>query len=467
MNKQAGPHPDPFAQVYPRAVRGRFRRLKSAAGGILLAIGALVPWLRWDRGPGAPNQAVLIDIPSGRLHMFGLEIWPQDLYYLSGVLILAALGLFLATTLFGRLWCGYGCPQTVWTDLFLWIERKTEGDRSARIKLDRAPWGAAKLARKTAKHAAWIAVSLITGASFGLYFVDAPTTILPVLTGGASLELYGFILGMAAATYVMAGFMREQFCTYMCPWPRIQGTMLDRHSLIVSYDAQRGEPRRSAKPGQDFGDRGHCVNCTLCVQVCPTGIDIRNGMQMACIGCGLCIDACNGVMARFGLPANLIGWTSLAAAEEPRSSRAKQPWLRPRILVYGGLMVATGVAMIVAFAGRQTMELDVLHDRAPLFTTLADGSVRNGFTLRVLNKDRAPRRLDLETADLTGAEVSVIGEDGTDLALAPSEVATYRVLVRAPAGTAAAQTRFHFVLRDPKAGEAIRHASIFFTGGRD
>ena len=467
MNKLAGPNPDPFAQVYPRAVRGRFRRLKSAAGGLLLAIGALVPWLRWDRGPGAPDQAILIDIPAGRLHLFGLEIWPQDLYYLSGALVLAALGLFLATTLFGRLWCGYGCPQTVWTDLFLWIERKTEGDRNARIKLDHAPWSAGKLARKAAKHAGWIAVSLLTGAGFGFYFVDAPSTVVPLLTGRADLALYGFIAGMAAATYVMAGFMREQFCTYMCPWPRIQGTMLDRHSLIVSYDAQRGEPRRSAKPGQDFNDRGHCVNCTLCVQVCPTGIDIRNGMQMACIGCGLCIDACNGVMARFGLPPNLIGWTSLAAAEAPRTSQPRHPWLRPRILIYAGLMAATVVVMAAAFAGRQTIDLDVLHDRAPLFVTLSNGSVRNGFTLRVMNKDRTPRTLGLEASGLKGAQVSVIGQDGTGLSLAPGEVGTYRVLVRVPAGIDAAQTRFNFVLRDAKGGSSIRHASIFFTGGQD
>ena len=275
-----------------------FRTLKWAALILLLGLYYGLPWLRWDRGPDAPGQALLIDMPGRRAYFFMIEIWPQEVYYLTGLLILGAIGLFLVTALAGRVWCGFLCPQTVWTDLFMWVERLIEGDRPARMKLDAAPLSAAKAGKRVAKHAAWLLIAVATGGAWIMYFDDAPTLMKEFFVGESSPAVYGFTALFTATTYVLAGLMREQLCIYMCPWPRFQGAMFDEHSLIVTYADWRGEPRGGARHGQSFEGRGHCVDCSLCVQVCPTGIDIRQGQQMACIGCALCVDACNSIMPR-------------------------------------------------------------------------------------------------------------------------------------------------------------------------
>jgi cytochrome c oxidase accessory protein FixG len=249
---------------------------------LCLAAYYLVPWLRWDRGPGAPDQAVLVDMTHARLYFFFIEIWPQEVYYLTGLLILGAIGMFMATSLFGRVWCGFTCPQTVWTDLFMLVERWIQGDRNARIKLDAQPWGPAKLARKAATHAAWLGIAAATGGAWIMYFQDAPTVIPQLLTGAASTQTYFFFGLFTATTYVFAGWAREQLCTYMCPWPRFQAAMLDESSLMVSYRTWRGEPRGKAKAH----DAGDCVDCGACFHVCPTGMDIREGTQLSCIGPG-------------------------------------------------------------------------------------------------------------------------------------------------------------------------------------
>jgi len=464
--------PDMFAHVYSRAVKGRFRNLKWQTVGLLLAIYYAVPWIRWDRGPGAPSQAVLIDIPGARAHIFGIEIWPKEVYYITGVMILAALGLFLVTSMFGRLWCGYGCPQTVWTDLFLFVERRIEGDRNARIKLDSAPWSADKLARKLAKHAVWLVVSVATGGAFVLYFVDAPTTLPDLLTGQGSFALYACIGTLTMTTYLLAGWSREQVCNYMCPWPRIQAPMLDEHSVIVSYDVVRGESRGHAKRGQSFEGRGHCVDCSLCVQVCPTGIDIRNGLQMGCIGCGLCVDACNGVMERFGLPKNLVGWTSLSALRVPAEQRQPPKLLRPRVFIYLGLMAAVVLVMGLGLANRASLELNVLRDRSPEFVRLSNGSVRNAFTVKVINKQRANRDVDLRVSGLDNASLSVIGGDDIGpvihLHVGPDAVDTYRVFVTEPVVEGRpSSTPISFEARDAADKEAAVHSSVFITRDSD
>jgi len=464
--------PDLFAHVYSRSVAGRFRTLKWQTVGVLLAIYYAVPWIRWDRGAGAPNQAVLIDIPGARAHIFGIEIWPQEVYYITGVMILAALGLFLVTSMFGRLWCGYGCPQTVWTDLFLLIERRIEGDRNARIKLDSGPWSAGKLAKKLAKHAAWLLISVLTGGAFVLYFVDAPTTVPQLLTGQGSFALYACIGTLTFTTYMLAGWAREQVCTYMCPWPRIQAPMLDEHSVIVSYDAARGETRGHAKKGQSFEGRGHCVDCSLCVQVCPTGIDIRNGLQMACIGCGLCVDACNGVMERFGLPKNLVGWTSLSVLRLPAEQRQPPKLLRPRVFIYLGLILTVLLVMGAGIASRSSLELNVLRDRSPEFVRLSNGSVRNAFTVRVINKQRAKRDIDLRVSGLDNASLSVVGADDTGAVLhlhvGPDTVDSYRVFVTEPVIEGRpSSTQIGFEASDASGREAARHSSVFITRDND
>jgi cytochrome c oxidase accessory protein FixG len=283
-------------KVYPRSVSGLFRRLKWAALIVLLAIYYIVPWIRWDRGPEAPDQAVLADMAGRRLYFFFIEIWPQEIYYLTGLLVLSAVALFLITSLAGRIWCGYACPQTVWTDLFMWVERKIEGDRSERIRLDKGPFTLGKLQKKLMKHGAWLLIALLTGGAWVMYFTDAPTLIHDLLHFQASAQSVFFIGLFTATTYLLAGWAREQVCTYMCPWPRFQSAMIDEDSLIVTYEAWRGEPRGAKRKDESWDGRGDCIDCKACVHVCPTGIDIRDGLQMECIGCGLCVDACNTIM---------------------------------------------------------------------------------------------------------------------------------------------------------------------------
>ena len=280
-------------RVYPKAAAGKFRALKWRLLGLWLLVYYALPWIRWDRGPSAPDQAVLLDLTNRRGYFFFIEIWPQEVFYLTGILILAAVGLFLVTSLAGRVWCGYACPQTVWTDLFMWVERRIEGDRNARIKLDKGAWTAGKWARKVAKHAAWLAIAFATGGAWIMYFVDAPTVVVNFFSGLSDFDTYFFVGLFTATTYLLAGWAREQVCTYMCPWPRFQSAMFDEDTLIVTYQKWRGEPRGKATK-EGIGD---CVDCGQCVAVCPTGIDIRDGNQMECIGCAHCVDACNPVMA--------------------------------------------------------------------------------------------------------------------------------------------------------------------------
>src|SRR5690606_3240611 len=281
-----------------------------------------LPWLRWDRGPGAPDQALLLDMSGPRGYFFNIEIWPQEVYYITGLLIVGALALFLATALFGRVWCGYACPQTVWTDLFMLVERWIEGDRNARMRLDRQPTSAAKVLRKSAKHAVWLLIAAATGGAWIMYFQDAPTVVREIFTGSASGATYFFFGLFTLTTYGLAGWAREQVCTYMCPWPRLQAAMQDEHSLIVTYQGWRGETRGKHKAGQSWEGRGDCIDCGACFHVCPTGIDIRNGPQLECIGCGLCIDACDDVMGKVGRPLRLIDFVSL---ENLQNRAAKRP----------------------------------------------------------------------------------------------------------------------------------------------
>jgi cytochrome c oxidase accessory protein FixG len=294
--------------VYPMAVDGFFRRLKWAIMAVTLAIYYVTPWLRWDRGPYAPGQAVLVDLAHRRFYMFGIEIWPHEFYYVAGLLIMAGIGLFLVTSAVGRAWCGYACPQTVWTDLFQHVERFIDGDRNAQIRLAAAPWGPPKFARRAAKYAIWLAIAAATGGAWIFYFADAPTLARDFVSGTAAPVAYMTVAILTATTFVFGGFMREQVCIYMCPWPRIQSAMLDEKSLTVTYKDWRGEPRHRGTKKATLADLklGDCIDCDRCVAVCPTGIDIRNGPQVGCITCALCIDACDRVMEQVGRPRGLI-----------------------------------------------------------------------------------------------------------------------------------------------------------------
>ncbi|MEO7223994.1 MAG: cytochrome c oxidase accessory protein CcoG, partial [Devosia sp.] len=303
----------PRKKIFPKRTQGRFRSFKWLVMAITLTIYYVTPWLRWDRGPYAPDQAVLIDLADRRFYFFFIEIWPQEFYYVAGLLVMAGFGLFLVTSTVGRAWCGYACPQTVWVDLFLVVERGIEGDRNARMKLEAAPWTPDKLFKRISKHSIWLLIGVATGGAWIYYFADAPTLLRDVVTLQAPFVAYATIGLLTATTYTFGGLMREQVCTYMCPWPRIQGAMLDEHSLTVTYNDWRGEPRtRHAKKaiaeGKPVGD---CVDCNACVVVCPMGIDIRDGQQLECITCALCIDACDDVMTKLGKEGGLISYATL------------------------------------------------------------------------------------------------------------------------------------------------------------
>ncbi|BBK32696.1 cytochrome c oxidase accessory protein FixG [Stella humosa] len=454
-------------KVYPKAVQGRWRQVKWALLTVCLAIYYVVPWLRWDRGPLAPDQAVLIDLDAGRAYFLWIEIWPEEVYYVTGLLILAALALFLATSLLGRVWCGYACPQTVWTDLFMLVERLIEGDRNARMRRDKQPWSADKVARKLAKHAVWLLIAAVTGGAWILYFVDAPSSFGPILHGEGSVATYSFIALFTTTTYLLAGWAREQVCTYMCPWPRIQGALLDENSIVVTYRNWRGEPRGKHKLGTEWDGRGDCVDCMQCVVVCPTGIDIRDGQQLECIGCGLCIDACNGVMAKVGRPPNLIGWDTLANQEARASGRkARYRLWRPRTVLYVILIAITAMVMVAALSSRASVELTVQRDRNPLFVTLADGSIRNGYTVKVSNKSWEPQTFRLSVDGLTGALLSLADapDSLTDLSARPDAVATRRVFVTVPADSSVAESSsIVFRARRQAGGDSASHDSIFLA----
>ena len=384
-------------KIYPRAVSGIFATWRLT--GMLTLLGAyyLVPWFTWDG-----HQAVLFDLPARKFYIFGLTFWPQDFFYLAILLIIAALSLFFFTALAGRLWCGYACPQTVWTEAFLWIERKIEGDRNKQMKLAKAPWDFRKLRIKGTKQLIWIAFSLWTGFTFVGYFT--PITELwqssMSMTLGPWETFWVFFYGFA--TYGNAGWMREQVCIYMCPYARFQSAMFDRNTLIISYDKDRGEPRGSRKKSDDPKEKGlgSCIDCTLCVQVCPTGIDIRDGLQYQCIGCAACVDVCNQVMDKMGYEKNLVKYTTQNAIDGTPTKI-----LRPRIIVYSALLALITLALIYAMAVRVPLELDIIRDRNALYRETNDGLIENIYTLKLINMDKKAHNYSLSISGIDGLKV--------------------------------------------------------------
>ncbi|MBN8530238.1 MAG: cytochrome c oxidase accessory protein CcoG [Alphaproteobacteria bacterium] len=453
--------------IYPKRVWGRYRKLKWAAMIVLLGIYYLAPWLRWDRGPHAPDQAILIDMPARRAYFFFIEIWPQEVYYLTGILILAAVGLFVVTSLLGRVWCGYACPQTVWTDLFVWVERIVQGDRNTRKKLSEGPWTFEKLWKKAVTHAIWLVIGLFTGGAWVFYFNDAPTLFDQIVHADIPWSVGGWILGLTASTYVMAGFAREQVCTYMCPYARFQSAMFDRDTLIISYDEQRGEPRGKHKAGTSWDGKGHCIDCDSCVVVCPMGIDIREGLQMECIACGLCVDACNNVMDKIGLPHDLIRYDTANNAEARRAGgKLTAHILRPRTFWYAGIMAVVGGLMLASLLTRSPLELTALHDRNPLFVQLSGGEIRNGFMITVLNKTYDDRHYTLALRGMEGASLRVQGTQDIsvdDLHVFANSAAHFRVFVTAPKQESA-RREIMFSLKDNESGAEDHTNSIFMSG---
>ncbi len=430
--------------VYPKAVDGFFRRLKWGIMAVTLAVYYITPWLRWDRGPYAPDQAVLIDLANRRFYMFQIEIWPHEFYYVVGLLVMAGIGLFLVTSAVGRAWCGYACPQTVWTDLFLHVERYIDGDRNAQTRLEKAPWGPQKIAKRLGKWSVWLFIAFWTGGAWIMYFADAPTLVRDFWSGEAAPVAYATIGILTATTFIFGGFMREQVCIYMCPWPRIQTAMMDEKSLLVTYKEWRGEKRGSLKAAQaDPAAFGDCIDCNQCVAVCPTGIDIREGPQIGCITCALCIDACDNVMAQIGKPRGLINYCTLDDAEVEKAGGTSHPVLktlfRSRTLIYFGIWVSIGLAMLFTLGQRTRLDLAVQPDRNPVYVRLSDGSIRNNYTLKIRNMETRPRIVDIYVEGLPGAVVWTpagkreFATQHIQFAVAPDAVHKVQLFVAAPA----------------------------------
>ena len=391
--------------IQTRAVHGVFANWRIALVLITQAVYYGLPWLQWDN-----RQAVLFDLAARKFYIFGLVFWPQDFVYLTGLLILSALALFLFTAVAGRLWCGYACPQTVYTEIFMWVESWLEGDHLARKKLDKSPWNANKLKKRGLKHIVWFAIAVWTGFTFVGYFTPIQTLAAEVMSMSLGPWETFWILFYGFATWGNAGFMREQVCKYMCPYARFQSVMFDADTLIITYDAARGEPRgpRSKKADPAAAGLGHCVDCGICVQVCPTGIDIRRGLQYECIGCAACIDGCNQVMDRMRYPRGLIRYsTDNALRGRYAETTFLRHMMRPRTLVYGAVLLAVMAALSVTLAMRVPLKVNVIRDRAALSREAADGRIENVYRLQVMNTEEAPRRYVVSVSGISGAELGL------------------------------------------------------------
>jgi cytochrome c oxidase accessory protein FixG len=442
-------------KIYPREVRGLFQNLRTACVYLLLGLYYCVLWLQWDG-----RQAVLFDLPARKFYIFGLIFWPQDFFYLAWLLIMAGVTLFFVTALAGRIWCGYACPQTVWTEVFLWMERWTEGDRIQRLRLDRAPWNAGKILRKSAKQLLWIAFALWTGFTFVGYFTPVHELLHKI--GGWSLGPWEafWILFYGFATYGNAGYLREQVCKYMCPYARFQSAMFDKDTLIISYDSERGEPRGGRRHGIKPDSMGDCIDCSLCVQVCPTGIDIRDGLQYDCIACGACIDACDGVMEKMDYPKQLIRYTT-----EHALHRKPARILRLRTILYGGLLSLLFSGFVYSISQRVPLRIELLRDRNALYRILDENHIENVYILKILNMDSKDHSYRIRLGGVPGAELAAavatvavrsgevmsmpftVKAEISELASGIHELSVVLESIDTPALYARADTRFFIPLR--------------------
>jgi cytochrome c oxidase accessory protein FixG len=423
-------------------VKGAFRNLKWWLMGAMLGVYYITPWIRWDRGPNISDQAVLIDLANRRFFFFMVEIWPHEFYFVAGLLIMAGIGLFLFTSALGRVWCGYACPQTVWTDLFVLVERWIEGDRNARVRLHHQKWNFEKIRKYGLKWVVWLLIAVATGGAWVFYFTDAPQLARDLLAFDAHPVAYWTIAILTATTFLFGGFFREQICIYACPWPRIQAAMMDEDTITIGYRDWRGEPRGKHRKAEGAEALGDCIDCNACVNVCPMGIDIRDGQQLACITCGLCIDACNDVMDKVGKPRDLIGYLALSDEVAERAGQPqKSVWkhvFRPRTILYTVLWAGVGVALVVLLFLRVDMDMSVSPIRNPTHVVLSDGSVRNAYEVRLRNMTNETRAFTLSVTGPQGFDVALEGSQDNTVEVAPDEQLNQRVYLTAPAGTPAA-----------------------------
>lgn len=468
------PEPSLYAArepIFPRRVKGTFRTLKWWLMAFMLGAYYVMPWIRWDRGPALPDQAILLDMANRRFFFFMIEIWPHEFYFVAGLLIMAGLGLFLFTSAAGRVWCGYACPQTVWTDLMILVERWVEGDRNARIRLHRQKWDAEKFRKRLIKWTLWFLIGLATGGAWVFYFTDAPTLLRDLVTGNAHPIAYTTILILTATTFAFGGFFREQICIYACPWPRIQAAMMDEDTLTIGYRDWRGEPRGK----QAVETNGDCIDCMACVNVCPMGIDIRNGQQMACITCGLCIDACNDVMDKIGKPRGLIDYIALTDETRERAGQPpKSVWkhvFRPRTILYTVLWSGVGIGLIVALFLRSDIDINVTPVRNPTFVTLSDGTIRNTYDIRLRNKLGEAHDYALTITSSERLTLRLEGLEGNVITVPANDTLSTRLYVEAVPDSGAAtkeRTELRLWVSDatpqPGGKEARVHHDTVFNG---
>jgi cytochrome c oxidase accessory protein FixG len=445
-------------KLYPKSVTGAFARWRWAFVWLTQVVFYGLPWLQWGE-----RQAVLFDLGARRFYIFGYVLYPQDFIYLTGLLVISALSLFLFTAVAGRLWCGFACPQTVYTQMFLWIERQVEGDRNARMKLDAAPLSPGKLGKKAMKHALWIALALWTGFTFVGYFTPVQQLWAESFTLSFGPWEWFWVLFYGFATWGNAGFMREQVCKYMCPYARFQSAMFDRDTLIVSYDAARGEPRgsRGRKVDYQAAGLGSCIDCNLCVQVCPTGIDIRDGLQYECIGCAACVDVCDGVMGKMNYPAGLIRFTTQNALKQGGGRDfILGRVLRPRVLVYGTVLLALTAALMVSLATRMPLKVDVVRDRAALARIVPGGKLENVYRLQVMNATESPQRYRIGADGIDGLAVA----SEREVEVGPAESRWVAVRLQMPYGaTTPGSHPIHFDIVTVGGDAHVREKSVFLV----
>ncbi len=407
-------------KIYPREVKGRFQLKRKLAVWLLLGLFYVLPWITWGG-----EQAILFDLPQRRFHIFGITLWPQDFIFLALMLIIAAFSLFFFTALAGRLWCGYACPQTVWTEVFIWLEQWAEGNRNKRMKLDKGPWTREKIRRKFSKQFLWITFALWTGFTFVGFFTPIKELAMEIWQWTLGPWEMFWLLFYSFATYGNAGFLREQVCLYMCPYARFQSAMFDKETLIISYDEQRGEPRMRGKKRREVENPGDCIDCTMCVQVCPTGIDIRDGLQYECIACAACIDACDQVMEKSGMPKGLIKYTT----ENALVGKPTQI-LRPRTIIYFIILMTLVASFGVALVNRSAIDMNVIHDRNSFYRIVDANTIENVYTLKVMNKGKDTAKYKVHASGLDGLAV-VLGLNETEIEAQPGQLVTIPIKIKA------------------------------------
>ena len=450
-----------FKTIYPQSISGKYRKIKDYAGAALLFFYFICSWIRWERDNGLTDQAILIDLPNRKAYLFAIEIWPEELYYITAILICAALGLFFITALYGRIWCGYTCPHTVFVDIFNKIELYFQGDRNARIKLDSQPMDKNKFIKKLKTHLAWIFVGFLFAFGWVCYFYDAPTLLIDIFFFQVTPAALSWLVGLTFSTYFFAGWIRERVCIYMCPYGRFQSAMIDNDTATVTYHEWRGEPRGKADSG------GDCIDCNKCVVVCPMGIDIRDGLQLPCIGCGLCIDACNSVMEKIGKPLDLIGYDSVnSSLAKQKGTWIKKKFWQFRTVLFALILTIVVSVTIISLLTKAPLKVTIIHDRDVLFTTLPDGSIRNKYIVKIFNKQSQSKSILISASGLDDSKMKTLEmndyAEKFQFELAPEDQRELVVFIKVPEWKRAEiNQKIIFSIEDLDTDYTIKHKTIF------